>query len=571
MTYSRGLLLEFLNGVRGFLPSQLLQDYGDIQTSFVPGQLLKCKVMSVDASEEKMTLCLASQDNPEEIMKQGINARKEDVKTKRENEQNERVAAKKKFLGSIINAKVGKFTQEGLLIDIIEDGSEDDTKITATVPYTHLSDKPSVCKKDFEKKHPEGSDVLVRVFTTSKGGSVLATMKETLLSPKIKVMTKSHPLAAGNKVVGVVCRTLKGGRLVEFVGGAKGLIPKTELNKSLNGLLKHEYKNLCNGQLVACEVTSASPGKVTLSLISLKNQLVTNSGEPVEVINDEEMDEESDEENEEQQKEMSKTERIDLVKELKSVSKPRTRTTSNTSNLSLDSLPSQPILPFVLDVNPSKITFDDDEKVDDTEDEEEEITPDGENNTSFDEEAKKRFSSKESLEKKKLSPFEQSRLKEASIREKEAALADRDRSQDKSLEELERDVVSHPNSSYHWLQLMSYLLDENDVTSCRSVAEKALNTISFREEAEKFNVWVALINLEHMHGNKESLKAVIDRALSAMDQKKIYTHITKMYHESGKDSEARATFDIMLKKFREVSMKRESIVKSVTIFLCLFK
>ena len=46
-----------------------------------------------------------------------------------------------------------------------------------------------------------------------------------------------------------------------------------------------------------------------------------------------------------------------------------------------------------------------------------------------------------------------------------------------------------------------------------------------REEREKFNVWVAWLNLESMHGTPEpdqALMALFQRALQHCDQKKLY-------------------------------------------------
>ena len=45
-----------------------------------------------------------------------------------------------------------------------------------------------------------------------------------------------------------------------------------------------------------------------------------------------------------------------------------------------------------------------------------------------------------------------------------------------------------------------------------------------REEAEKFNVWVALLNLEATYGSppEDALMAAFNRALQYNDQKKLY-------------------------------------------------
>ena len=39
----------------------------------------------------------------------------------------------------------------------------------------------------------------------------------------------------------------------------------------------------------------------------------------------------------------------------------------------------------------------------------------------------------------------------------------------------------------------------NNAAAARQVADRALKTINFREEQEKFNVWVARLNLENLY------------------------------------------------------------------------
>ena len=52
-----------------------------------------------------------------------------------------------------------------------------------------------------------------------------------------------------------------------------------------------------------------------------------------------------------------------------------------------------------------------------------------------------------------------------------------------------------------------------DIEAARRVGLRALKMISFREEDEKYNVWVALLNLEHKYGSMPSLEALFKRAI----------------------------------------------------------
>ena len=61
----------------------------------------------------------------------------------------------------------------------------------------------------------------------------------------------------------------------------------------------------------------------------------------------------------------------------------------------------------------------------------------------------------------------------------------------------------------------------NDLLDCILLANKGLSTINFREEDEKFNVWVAYLNLEHKYGSMDSLEAAFLRAIQ--ESKSNYT------------------------------------------------
>lgn len=139
------------------------------------------------------------------------------------------------------------------------------------------------------------------------------------------------------------------------------------------------------------------------------------------------------------------------------------------------------------------------------------------------------------------------REKEAELRRKETRLANKELKPE-TIEEHERKVVSEPNSCIGWLDYMTYHLECKEIDKARAVAERALNVISFREENEKFNIWVALINLEHFYGDRESLEKVIGRARQVNDPVKIDLRIAKMYQEANETELAEQVYESMMKK-----------------------
>lgn len=55
-----------------------------------------------------------------------------------------------------------------------------------------------------------------------------------------------------------------------------------------------------------------------------------------------------------------------------------------------------------------------------------------------------------------------------------------------------------------------------------------------REEQEKLNVWVALLNLENMYGTEESLKKVFERAQQFCEPMPVYQQLADIYTKSEK-------------------------------------
>ncbi|XP_074815521.1 protein RRP5 homolog isoform X1 [Natator depressus] len=132
----------------------------------------------------------------------------------------------------------------------------------------------------------------------------------------------------------------------------------------------------------------------------------------------------------------------------------------------------------------------------------------------------------------------------------EAALMDPNR-QPQTADDFDRLVLSNPSSSILWLQYMAFHLQATEMEKARVVAERALKTISFREEQEKLNVWVALLNLENMYGTEETLMKVFERAVQYNEPLKVFQHLADIYASSEKYQQADDLYNTMLKRFRQ--------------------
>ncbi|KAJ5587071.1 RRNA biogenesis protein RRP5 [Penicillium hispanicum] len=117
-----------------------------------------------------------------------------------------------------------------------------------------------------------------------------------------------------------------------------------------------------------------------------------------------------------------------------------------------------------------------------------------------------------------------------------------------SVADYERLLLGEPDSSLLWLQYMAFQLELGEVEKARTIAERALRTITMGQDSEKLNIWVALLNLENTYGNDDSLEEVFKRACQYNDPQEIYERMISIYIQSGKNEKADDLFQTAMKK-----------------------
>ncbi|KAL4968402.1 putative rRNA biogenesis protein RRP5 [Aspergillus stella-maris] len=117
-----------------------------------------------------------------------------------------------------------------------------------------------------------------------------------------------------------------------------------------------------------------------------------------------------------------------------------------------------------------------------------------------------------------------------------------------SVADYERLLLGEPDSSLLWLKYMAFQLELGEVEKAREIAERALRTITIGQDAEKLNIWVAMLNLENTYGDDDSLEEVFKRACQYNDTQEIYERLTSIYIQSGKNEKADDLFRMALKK-----------------------
>jgi rRNA biogenesis protein RRP5 len=91
-----------------------------------------------------------------------------------------------------------------------------------------------------------------------------------------------------------------------------------------------------------------------------------------------------------------------------------------------------------------------------------------------------------------------------------------------SVADYERILLSEPHNSLHWISYMAFQLNLNEVTKARDIAKRALRTIDSREEEEKLEVRIALLNLENEFGSDISLDDAFKEACQYHDERRIH-------------------------------------------------
>ena len=112
--------------------------------------------------------------------------------------------------------------------------------------------------------------------------------------------------------------------------------------------------------------------------------------------------------------------------------------------------------------------------------------------------------------------------------------ADLHKKMPESTADFERHLLASPNSSYLWIQYMSFQLQLAEVEKAKDIGRRALQTINIREEQEKLNVWIALLNLENTYGTDESLETVFKDAARHNDSKTVHLRFAAILDESQK-------------------------------------
>ena len=414
-------------------------------------------------------------------------------------------------IGSVVRGEVSVITPGlGILVALSE-------RIRALCPMIHLTETQS---QDALKSYRLGQKFKFRVLSTDPSARrVMLTRKKGLLDSDLEPLCEYKDAIVGEFYDGYVASIRPFGCIVRFFGDVKAILPLSELTEET--FVKDAKEVVFEGQVIRCRVIRLDREAKSMA-VSLRKTDTPKTGaikrKPVPV------------EGEEKDKEKVK-------KHKKSESEIETKAKAKTEK----------VLKVAKAEAVAEVT---EEKV--------HLTPKSTSQSEASSCIKAVLPSLRQLEEEELAK-EEMLMNSETVKPVQVNVSAEDLLSMKEMcDEFERRLLGSPNSSVLWIQYMSVLIKSMELEAARSLAQRALQTISIRSEGEKLNIWIALMNLEHSFGTPATLKAVFERACVYNDSKAVHLALAHIYEESARIEEAESIKtvenfyeSVLMKKFRQ--------------------
>ncbi|SZF05122.1 unnamed protein product [Blumeria hordei] len=129
---------------------------------------------------------------------------------------------------------------------------------------------------------------------------------------------------------------------------------------------------------------------------------------------------------------------------------------------------------------------------------------------------------------------------------------DLDANEPQSVSDFERLLLGQPDSSSLWIQYMAFQVQLGELNKAREVAQRAIKSINLREETERLNIWIALLNLENVYGCNETVEKVFKDACQYNDAQAVHERLISIFIQSEKNDKADDLFQALVKKFSQM-------------------
>ncbi|KAH8550174.1 hypothetical protein BGW37DRAFT_498267 [Umbelopsis sp. PMI_123] len=485
-----------------------------------PGHLVKCFVLAVDKETKKIDLstrkCKLEGSDAASVVDPEINSL-DDIKT-----------------DAVVNGYVQNVADKGLFVFVGRD-------VVGRVKISELSDD---YVKDWKAMFKSGQLVKAKVVSVDREANQLElTLKQSAIDPSIGPKKTLADFSAGEKVGGVVTAVRPIGVFIKLENSVvSGLCHISEISDTTISDISKIYSV---GDPVKAKILNIDLEKKRIAFglkasyfdeddaedDSEENEDV--DAEESEAEDDEEereemdVDDEDDDDNEDDEEEEEDDDEIDGMVNLADMSDSdeEEEDDDEAENITMNDSDEEPV-----DALPVAAGF---SWTGETAPAAEEESEEEDQGSDADEPTKKK--------KKKSKDIVEDKTADLSSQAPQVAA------------DYERLLLGSPNSSYLWINYMAFQLQLSEVDKAREIGERALNKISFREEQEKLNVWVAMMNLENTFGTSESLEAVFKRAIIVCEPKKVYLQLVKIYERSNKMDKAEELWNLTVKKFSQSS------------------
>ncbi|KAF4145864.1 Suppressor of forked protein (Suf) [Phytophthora infestans] len=462
---------------------------------FSAGKVVRCAVLSTSNNHIDLSLREDALDSPKAYAKKSSKSAERNV-------------------GDLVPAIVATTTSSGCFVRV-------DRHTTARVMLRDLSDD---FVKDPQTQFPSGKLVAGRVTKKSDRGLELS-LKASVVSDDVSVF-KWSDLKEGLTVKGTITKVQTYGVFVRIEKTTiSGLCHISEVaDEKVTQPLDQIFSE---GDYVKAKVLKVEDRRVSFGLKPSYFEGEESSSE------EDSDDEEADSDEEEEAEPMDVDEEEALVKKpVIKRSKPATMEidlgddeSSSDDEEASNAAPVEFSWDGFSDVLSKKVDSKDDDDSSDEEDDEEEAA-----------------NSSKSSKKNRLQSDEWVALREKALASNEDV--------PQSASDYERLLAVSPQSSYLWIQFMAFHVSLTEIDLARDVAARATSAVSFRDEKEKLNVWVAYLNLEHDFGDDASFLRVFKSALQVNHPKRVYLHLIDLYARAEEHEDVKQTLATMQKKFR---------------------
>lgn len=476
-----------------------LNDYTDKLTDvFLPNDFTTATVLAVDENSEKVAVSLR-------------NANAIDREINSCNDLN---------VGEVIRGFVKNVANNGIFVAL-------GRSIHALVRVGDLSDS---YLKDWKKYFRPNEVVVGKISSCKDDKRILMTLKESEVNGELNILKKFEDLEVGQIFEGSVKSVTDFGVFVKLdkTMNVSGLCHHSEISDNSSG---HVVSLFGEGDRVKVKILSIDNDKRQLSL-GMKASYFTDSDKSYEEDGSGVLDGEISDDDSESV----------LEEESDSESESEGSVIDEYDNLGSENANDDTIMGSTETSNPS------------TESEQKNLSlKAGLSAEGFDWTAsildQTAYSSSDSDEETSTKKRKQSRGR---TEDKTADLASR---VPQSVDDFERLLIGNPNSSVLWMNYMSFQLQLSEVDKARELAQRALKTIYFREEQEKMNIWVALLNLENSFGTDDTLHETFKLSCQYMDALTMHQKLASIFSMSEKFDKLDELYNLMCRKFgKEVSV-----------------